>query len=146
MHMKDDSENRTGGLKSRRQFLRVAAAAGAAGVFSTGMGVTAEGTVGKAEQLVLPTATKEVTSFKVHVPQAALDDLKKRLATVRWPDKEPVTDWSQGVPLAKAKALVEYWRTRYDWRRVESTLNSRPQFRTQIDGLGIYFIHVRSKH
>ena len=146
MQMKDDAENRTGALKSRRRFLRGAAAAGGAGVFSTRMGVIAEGTVGKAEQMVLPTVTKEVTPFKVRVPQAALDDLKKRLGAVRWPDREPVTDWSQGVPLARAKALVEYWRTRYDWRRVESILNSRPQFRTQIDGLGIHFIHVRSKH
>jgi pimeloyl-ACP methyl ester carboxylesterase len=96
--------------------------------------------------MVLPTATKEITPFKVHVPQAALDDLKQRLANARWPDKEPVTDWSQGVPLAKAKALVEYWRTRYDWRRVEGTLNGLTQVRTQIDGLGIHFIHVRSKH
>ena len=96
--------------------------------------------------MVFPPTTQEVTSFKVHVTQAALDDLKKRLANARWPDKEPVTDWSQGVPLAKARALVEYWRTRYDWRRVESTLNGLPQFRTQIDGLGFHFIHVRSKH
>ena len=100
----------------------------------------------KAAQFVLPIATKDVTPFKVHVPQAALDDLKKKLADARWPDKEPVADWSQGVPLAKAQALVEYWHTHYDWRRVETSLNALPQFRTQIDGLGIYFIHVRSKH
>ena len=103
-------------------------------------------TADKVAEIVFPAATTDVTPFEVHVPQAALDDLKKRLANARWPDKEPVTDWSQGVPLAKAQALVEYWRTRYDWRRVESTLNGLPQFRTQIDGLGIYFIHVRSKH
>jgi pimeloyl-ACP methyl ester carboxylesterase len=75
-----------------------------------------------------------------------LEDLKKRLSDTRWPDKEPVTDWSQGVPLAKAQALVEYWSSQYDWRRVEGALNARPQFRTEIDGLGIHFIHVRSKH
>jgi pimeloyl-ACP methyl ester carboxylesterase len=75
-----------------------------------------------------------------------LEDLKKRLGHTRWPDKEPVADWSQGVPLAKAQALVEYWSSRYDWRRVESELNGLPQFRTQIDGLGIHFIHVRSRH
>jgi pimeloyl-ACP methyl ester carboxylesterase len=87
-----------------------------------------------------------VTPFEVHVPEAALVDLKIRLADTRWPNKEPVADWSQGVPLAKARALVEYWRTRYDWRRVERSLNALPQFRTQIDGLGVHFIHVRSKH
>jgi hypothetical protein len=95
---------------------------------------------------VLPAATKDPAPFMVHVPQAALDDLKKRLAAARWPDKGPAAEWSQGVPLAKAQALVEYWRTRYDWRRAESSLNGLPQFRTQIDGLGIHFIHVRSKH
>jgi epoxide hydrolase len=95
---------------------------------------------------VLPPATKAVTPFEVHVPEAALDDLKRRLANTRWPNKEPVADWSQGVPLAKARALVEYWRTRYDWRRVERSLNALPQFRTQLDGLGVHFVHVRSKY
>jgi len=150
MHMKDDLENSTGvpaPLTSRRKFIRAAVATGGAGILSTELAVlSARGSADKAAQIVLPAGTKDVTPFKVHVPQAALDDLKKRLATARWPDKEPVTDWSQGVPLAKAQALVEYWRNRYDWRRVEQTLNGLPQFRTQIDGLGIHFIHVRSKH
>jgi pimeloyl-ACP methyl ester carboxylesterase len=149
MHMKGDSENRTGepaSLSSRRQFVRMAAAAGGAGVLSAGVQISAHGSATKAAQVALPTTTKDVTPFKVHVPQAALDDLKSRLANTRWPNKEPVSDWSHGVPLAKAQALVEYWRTHYDWRRVESTLNALPQFRTQIDGLGIHFIHVRSKH
>jgi len=149
MHKKDDSENRTGEpapVSSRRQFMRIAAAAGGAGILSAGVQIRAHGSAAKAAQIALPTNTKEVTPFKVHVPQAALDDLKKRLANTRWPNKEPVSDWSQGVPLAKAQELTEYWRTRYDWRRAESSLNALPQFRTQIDGLGIYFIHVRSKH
>jgi len=124
---------------SRRKFLRAAAASGL-------VPISAYASADNAAQLVLPTATKDVTPFKVQVPQAALDDLKKRLANARWPERETVTDWSQGVPLAKAQALVEYWRTHYDWRRLESSLNALPQFRTQIDGLGIYFIHVRSKH
>ena len=148
--MNSDLENRTGvtaPLTLRRTFIREAAATGVASIFSPGLvPISAQGSAMQAAQFVLPNATKDVTPFKVHVPQAALDDLKKRLAIARWPNKEPVTDWSQGVPLAKAQALVEYWRTRYDWRRVESTLNGLPQFRTQIDGLGIYFIHVRSKH
>src|ERR1700730_3149353 len=150
MRMKGDLENRTGlpvPLTSRRKFIGAAVATGGAGILSAELTVlSAHGSADKAAQIVLPAATNDVTPFKVHVPQAALDDLKKKLANARWPDKEPVTDWSQGVPLAKAQALVEYWRTRYDWRRVESTLNGLPQFRTQIDGLGIYFIHVRSKH
>src|SRR5258708_252962 len=150
MHMKDDSGRGPGvpaPLTSRRKFIRAAVATGGAGILSTELAVlTARGSADKAAQIVLPAATKDVTPFKVHVPQAALDDLQKRLATVRWPDKEPVTDWSQGVPLAKAQALVEHWRNRYDWRRVEQTLNGLPQFRTPIDGLGIHFIHVRSKH
>jgi pimeloyl-ACP methyl ester carboxylesterase len=147
--MNSDLENKTGvpTLVSRRQFILAAAATGCAGILSAGLGpISAHASFDKAAEFVLPTATKDVSPFKVHIPQAALDDLKKRLADARWPDKETVTDWSQGVPLAKAHALVEYWRTHYDWRRVESTLNGLPQFRTQIDGLGIYFIHVRSKH
>ncbi len=148
--MKNDLENRTGvpaHVISRRKFIRAAAATGGAGILSAGLVPTsAHGRADKAPQIARPTATKDVTPFKVHVPQAALDDLKKKLAHARWPDKEPVTDWSQGVPLAKARALAEYWRTHYDWRRVESKLNGLPQFRTRLDGLGIHFVHVRSKH
>src|SRR5258708_33832246 len=149
MRMKDDLANGTGEpapLSSRRQFVRMAAAAGGAGVLAARVQISSHGSATRTAQIVLPTTTKEVTPFKIHVPQAALDDLKRRLANTRWPDKEPVTDWSQGAPLAKAQALVEYWRTRYDWRGVESTLNGLPQLRTQIDGLGIHFLHVRSKH
>src|SRR5260221_10404869 len=132
---------------SRRKFIRAAVATGAAGILSAELGVlSARGSADKAVQIALPAATKDGTPFKVHVPQAALDDLKKRLANTRWPNKEPVGDWSQGVPLPKAQALAEYWRAQYNWRRVESELNGLPQFRTQIDGLGIHFIHVRSKH
>jgi len=93
---------------------------------------------------VLPAATKDVAPFKVSVPQSAVDDLKRRLASTRWPERETVGDWSQGVPLQKAQALVAYWRDKYDWRRFEARLNAFPQYRTQIDGVGIHFIHVRS--
>jgi pimeloyl-ACP methyl ester carboxylesterase len=147
--MKDDLEHRAEvaiPVTSRRKFIRAAVITGGAGISSAGMRMSAIGSAAETAQLALPTATKEVSPFKVQVPQAALDDLKKRLGNARWPDKEPVPDWSQGVPLAKAKALVDYWRTRYDWRRLESKLNGLPQFRTQIDGLGVHFIHVRSKH
>src|SRR5712671_1158547 len=134
-------------VSSRRKFIRTAAVTGGAGLLLEGLEpIRAQESGKKAPLLVLPAATKDLSLFTVHVQQGPLDDLKKRLANTRWPNKEPVTDWSQGVPLAKAQALADYWRTRYDWRRVESTLNGLPQFRTQIDGLGIYFIHVRSKH
>src|SRR6266849_883898 len=146
--MNNDLENRTGvpaPLASRRRFIR-AASAGGAGILAAGLvPIRAQESAKKAPLIVLPAATKDATPFKVHVPQAELDDLKKRLTAARWPDRGPAADWSEGVPLAKAQALIEYWRTRYDWRRAESSLNGLPQFRTQIDGLGIYFIHVRSK-
>jgi pimeloyl-ACP methyl ester carboxylesterase len=148
--MKDGLEHRAEiavPVSSRRNFMRTAAVTAGAGLSLEGLDlISAQESGKKAPLLALPAATKDVTPFKVHVTQAALDDLKQRLANIRWPNKEPVTEWSQGVPLGKAQAFVEYWRTRYDWRRVESTLNALPQFRTQLDGLGIYFIHVRSKH
>ena len=96
--------------------------------------------------LVLPPATEAVTPFEVHVPQAAIEDLQLRLRMARWPDQELVEDWSQGVPLDAAKSLVDYWLNGYDWRTFEARLNSFPQFRTRIDGVGIYFIHARSPH
>src|SRR5258708_38880101 len=128
--MKNDLEKRTAipaPVISRRKFILAAAATGGAGILSAGLvPISAQGSADKGAQI--PTATNDVTPFKIHVPQAALNDLKKRLANARWPDKETVTDWSQGAPLAKAHALVEYWHTHYDWRRVESTLNGLPQF------------------
>ena len=134
-------------VSSRRKFIRTAAVTGGAGLLSEGLEpIRAQESGKKAPLLVLPAATKDLSPFTVHVPQAALDDLKRRLAAVRWPDKGSATDWSQGVPLPRAQEFIEYWRTRYNWRRVESSLNALPQFRTQIDGLGIYFLHVRSKH
>src|SRR5579871_6335615 len=91
-------------------------------------------------------AAAAIRPFTVHIPQEALDDLKRRLAATRWPNQETVTDGSQGVQLAKLKALVRYWQTDYDWRKVEAKLNSLPQFVTNIDGVDIHFIHVRSRH
>ena len=87
-----------------------------------------------------------ISPFKLSIPQAVLDDLQLRLRMTRWPDKETVTDWSQGVPLASIQDLCEYWQTRYDWRRCEKSLNSYPQFTTTIDGVKFYFLHIRSKH
>jgi pimeloyl-ACP methyl ester carboxylesterase len=89
---------------------------------------------------------QSIRLFKVQVPQAALDDLRKRIAATRWPDKETVDDRSQGAQLAKLQELVRYWGGDYDWRKVEAKLNGFPQFVTTIDGVDIHFIHVRSRH
>lgn len=88
--------------------------------------------------------TDEIATFQVDVPQAALDDLRERLRRTRWPDEQPVGDWSQGVPLSRIRALCEYWADGYDWRRCERLLNGFGQYRTEIDGLGIHFLHIRS--
>ena len=87
-----------------------------------------------------------IRPFHINYPQDALADLKRRLAATQWPERETVTDRSQGVQLATMKALVRYWQNSYDWRKVEARLNALPQFVTTIDGLDIHFIHVRSKH
>jgi pimeloyl-ACP methyl ester carboxylesterase len=89
---------------------------------------------------------EEIVPFAYHASQGALDDLKKRLAQTRWPERETTNDWSEGVPLDKMRSLVGYWQTGYDWRRCEKQLNRFPQFRTEVDGVGIHFIHVRSKN
>ncbi len=92
-------------------------------------------------------ATAEtIRPFRVHIPQADIDDLKRRLADTRWPDKETVTDRSQGAQLLQLQGLVKYWGTGYDWRKAEAKLNAYPQFMTKIDGIDIHFIHVRSPH
>jgi pimeloyl-ACP methyl ester carboxylesterase len=132
-------------LNSRREFLRAAAASSAVAILSAESAPeTARASSDKVAEPVLPPATTAVTPFKVSVPQSAIDDLKRRLVSTRWPERETVGDWSQGVPLQKAQALVVYWRDKYDWRRFETRINAFPQYRTQLDGLGIHFIHVRS--
>lgn len=82
--------------------------------------------------------------FRIEIPQADLDDLHRRLGTVRWPSELPGVGWDRGVPLDYLKDLVEYWRTSYDWRVAEARLNSFPQFTTTIDGTKVHFLHVRS--
>jgi pimeloyl-ACP methyl ester carboxylesterase len=86
----------------------------------------------------------EVRPFKIHVPGSAVDDLKDRLARVRFPEKETVADWSQGIPLDYTKRLCRIWRDEYDWRTVEAEINRREQWLTGIEGLDIHFLHVRS--
>ena len=85
-----------------------------------------------------------IEPFQIQIDQAALDDLHDRLAHTRFPDAEPVDDWRQGIPLEYMRALCDYWRNEYDWRATEARLNRLPQFKTEIDGVGIHFLHVRS--
>jgi pimeloyl-ACP methyl ester carboxylesterase len=93
-----------------------------------------------------PQASALVRPFTVSISDAEIADVKQRLARTRWPDPETVGDWSQGVRVENARSLVDHWKRGYDWRRFESGLNRFPQFLTEIDGLDIHFIHVRSKN
>jgi pimeloyl-ACP methyl ester carboxylesterase len=88
----------------------------------------------------------DIRPFRVHFPEASLVDLRRRLAETRLPENETVADFSQGVPLKTIRQLLRYWQNEYDWRKVEARLNALPNFITEIDGLDIHFIHVRSKH
>ena len=121
---------------SRRRLLSAAtlglAAAGSAQLFPT--------------KLRAAVGNDKIRPFHISFPQSALVDLRDRIAATRWPDRETVTDQSQGVQLATIRKLADYWQTGHDWRNVEARLNARPQFMTEIDGLDIHFIHVRSKH
>ena len=95
----------------------------------------------------LPESDKTaIRAFHVNVAEAALSDLRRRFAETRLPEQETVRDYSQGVPLKTIQQVLRYWQTDYDWRKVEAKLNSYPNFITEIDGLDIHFIHVRSKH
>ena len=87
-----------------------------------------------------------IRPFRVTVPEAELTELRRRITATRWPERETVPDASQGVQLATTQALARYWATEYDWRTIETQMNARPQFMTEIDGLDIHFIHVRSRH
>jgi pimeloyl-ACP methyl ester carboxylesterase len=110
----------------------MAAAASAAGLFPS--------------QLAAVSADDAVRPFRIDVPEEQLVDLRRRIAATRWPDKETVSDSSQGAQLAQFQELVRYWGTDYDWRKAEATLNALPQFMTTIDNVDIHFIHVRSRH
>jgi pimeloyl-ACP methyl ester carboxylesterase len=122
--------------QDRRQLLGAAtrgiAAAGAASLLSAQPVTAAEGDT--------------IRPFRINVPEDALVDLRKRVAVTKWPDKEQVPDTTQGVQLATMQDLAQHWATDYDWRKVETRLNALPNFITEIDGLDIHFIHVRSKH
>jgi pimeloyl-ACP methyl ester carboxylesterase len=128
----EDTMSATSLSPTRRELLAATAAAGAISMLPGTLRAAAGGDA--------------IRPFTVSFPQEDLDDLRRRVKATRLPDREPVTDFSQGVPLATVDKLAEYWATDYDWRKVEARLNSYPNFITEIDGLDIHFIHVRSKH
>ncbi|RWG81484.1 MAG: epoxide hydrolase [Mesorhizobium sp.] len=117
---------------NRRELLAAAAVAGAFGLLP--------GTLRAAA------GDDAIRPFTVNIPQAEIDELRRRIAATRWSDRETVNDQSQGIRLEKLRPLVEYWGSGYDWRKAEAKLNSLPQFMSTVDGLDIHFIHVRSKH
>jgi pimeloyl-ACP methyl ester carboxylesterase len=125
-------------VPTRRDVLAKAAAVGAAGGVLRGAPSSAHTAATPGGEAIRP--------FHVSVPEDTLVDLRRRIAMTRWPEGEPVPDASQGVQLATMQKVAQYWRTQYDWRKIEARLNALPQFVTGIDGLDIYFIHVRSKH
>jgi pimeloyl-ACP methyl ester carboxylesterase len=88
----------------------------------------------------------DIRPFQVNILEEDLAELRRRISATRWPEKETVEDFSQGVPLATVQKLADYWATKYDWRKAEARLNAVPNFITEVDGLDIHFIHVRSKH
>lgn len=102
----------------------------------------------KSESALAPSigTAEAIRPFEVHISDADLDELHRRIVATRLPEKETVSDFSQGVPLATIEALTHYWAAEYDWRKVEARMNAYPQFITEIDGLDIHFMHVRSKH
>ena len=117
---------------ARRVLLAASAAAGALALASP--------------RLVAANPDDAIRPFRIDVPEEAIVDLRRRISATRWPDRETVTDPSQGVPLTAIQELARHWATDYDWRKVEAKLNALPQFITEIDGLDIHFVHVRSKH
>ncbi|MFD5762879.1 epoxide hydrolase N-terminal domain-containing protein, partial [Streptomyces sp. NPDC127044] len=127
---------------SRRNFISTSATV--ATVAATGaFGLRSWGEYGKP---VSASERQSIRPFRVHIPEHDLTDLRRRIKATRWPDRETVRDQSQGVQLATMKELTHYWGTTYNWRNIEKTLNSLPMYITEIDGLDIQFIHVRSRH
>src|SRR5436189_1183409 len=129
---------------------RTAAAVGALGLLLLATPTYAQtASTSAKEPTAMPRATGEdvsVRPFRFTAPQAALDDLRRRIKATQWPERETVSDATQGVQLATMQKLAAYWATDYDWRKIEARMNALPQFMTTIDGLDIHFIHVRSKH
>jgi Epoxide hydrolase N terminus len=111
---------------------------------ATTAGVLSGSSHGQAGQAIAERGA--IRPFRIDIPQEALADLRRRITETRWPERETVTDTSQGVRLDTIQKVAWYWATEYDWRTCEAKLNALPNFITQIDGLDIHFIHVRSKH
>ena len=140
--------------RSRRRFLKASSTLGLAAALRPAMigeAFADSRIAGKEDTMTRTSATQaadktSIRPFQVNVPEAELAELRTRINSTRWPDRETVTDESQGVPLTTMQELARYWSTEYDWRKVEAKLNTLPQFVTEIDGLDIHFIHVRSKH
>ena len=122
--------------QDRRELLKTAAmgiaAVGAASLFTP--------------HLVTAASGDAIRPFRIDIPKEALTDLHRRVKATKWPERETVADATQGVQLATIQKLARYWATDYDWRKTEAKLNALPNFMTEIDGLDIHFIHVRSKH
>ena len=134
---------------NRRRFCGVAAATVAAsplGLFGYHRSVKAmtDAMTGVAQQR--SSKKTDIRPFRVNFPEVELTELRRRIKATKWPDRETVTDASQGVQLATTQALARYWATEYEWRKCEAKLNAVPNFITEIDGLDIHFIHVRSRH
>jgi pimeloyl-ACP methyl ester carboxylesterase len=129
--MEDIMSEKSSSPNTRGAFIITAAAAGAVGIIPS--------------QVRAAALSSAVRPFHVDVPEEALVDLRRRIASTRWPDRETASDQSQGVQLATIQQLVRYWGTGYDWRKCEAKLNALPQFVTEIDGVDIHFIHVRSR-
>lgn len=139
------SDNNPLQTPSRRRFLGVAAATVAAGSLSRLAFAEANPSITEVAKATGGDKTA-IRPLRVHVPESQLVDLRRRIKATRWPDAETVSDDSQGVPLATIQELARHWATDYDWRKCEAKLNALPNFVTEIDGLDIHFIHVRSKH
>src|SRR5271155_4756778 len=145
--------------RSRRCFLKASSMLGLAAALrpaTIGEAFADPRIVGKEVTMTRSSATQRgseqatdkttIRPFQVIVPEPELTELRRRINSTRWPDRETVTDESQGLPLATIQELARYWATDYDWRKIEAKLNALPQFITEIDGLDIHFIHVRSKY
>src|SRR3982074_1426646 len=131
--------------RGRRSFLATAAVASAAGLLPGKL--LAAATTEKVNTMNgEPKEDDAIRPSRITASDEALADLRRRIAETKWPKQETVTDASQGVQLATMRKLARYWQTDYDWRKVEARLNALPQFTTNIDGLDIHFIHVRSRH
>ena len=140
---------------TRRRFFAASAAASAAGLSLLSGPAFAQNRIadepsgpigGGFPAKRMATGDTSIRPFRIHVPEPVLVDLRRRVVATRWPDRETVADLSQGVRLDRIQPLVRYWGTRYNWRKVEKTLNALPQFVTEIDGIDIQFTHVRSRH